>query len=101
MRVRIYQPSRSAMQSGRGSSSDWVMECPRHDRATPDLLMGWQSSSDTTRTVRLSFPTKEEAILYAERYGFDYQVIKSGSRRVERRSYADNFASNRRGSWTH
>ena len=101
MRVRIYQPAKSAMQSGRNKSDHWMLEFPRHDRATPDHLMGWQSSSDTTRTIHMAFPSKEEAIAYAEKYGFDYHVIKTGSRRTKLRGYADNFASNRRQSWTH
>ena len=101
MRVRIYKPSKSAMQSGRNKSDDWVLEFPRHYAATPDMLMGWQSSSDTTRTIRMVFPTKDDAIAYANTYGFDYHVIKSVHRRLKLRAYADNFASGHRQAWTH
>ena len=101
MIVRIYQPTKSAMQSGRSKSEEWMLEFPRNSVALPDRLMGWQSSSDTTRTIHLKFPSKEDAIAYAEKMGMTYHVIKTGSRRTKIRGYADNFAANRRQAWTH
>jgi hypothetical protein len=101
MTVRIYQPAKSAMQSGRSKSTEWVLEFERHDAALPDRLMGWQSSSDTTRTIHLKFASKEDAIAYAEKMGVDYHVIRTGSRRTKLRAYADNFAAGRRQAWTH
>src|SRR3954452_17042404 len=68
MRARIYLPPKSAMQSGR-AGAEWVLH---YDSATPeraDPLMGWIGGGDTQAQVRLSFPTKEEAIAYAERNG--------------------------------
>ena len=38
--------------------------------------MGWTSSGDMRQQVRLSFPTKEEAIAYCERHGIAYQVTE-------------------------
>ena len=101
MRSRIYQKSKTAMQSGRAGTSEWVLEFPRHDRATPDRLMGWQSSSDTLRTVHLKFPSLDDAIAYAETNDIDYIVVKQGYRRRPIRGYADNFAFTKRQSWTH
>jgi hypothetical protein len=101
MRARIYQPAKSAMQSGRSKADQWVLEFPRNDRASPDMLMGWQSSSETAQTIHLAFSTKEEAIAYAEKYGLDYYVIKAGRQRKKLQGYADNFATNRPESWTH
>ena len=69
MQVRIYQPSKSAMQSGRGKTHDWVLE---YEIATPrraEPLMGWIASGDTLNQVRLKFPTKDEAVAFAERKG--------------------------------
>ena len=105
MRSRIYQRAKTAMQSGRAGTSAWILEYPRHVRATPERLMGWHSSSDTLRTVRLAFPSLDDAIAYAETNELDYIVMRQGvgvgGRRVRRRSYADNFAFRRRESWTH
>jgi hypothetical protein len=63
--------------------------------------MGWTSSGDMRQQLRLRFDTKEEAIAYCQRQGIAYQLTEP--KPVARRgmSYADNFAFNRRGSWTH
>ena len=101
MRARIYQPAKSAMQSGRAKTDAWVLEFPRNDRATPDALMGWQSSADTMRTIRLSFASKEEALAYADKAGLAAHVIKTGAHRTRLKAYADNFAAGKRQAWTH
>ena len=101
MRARIYQKAKTAMQSGRADATSWVLEFPRHDRAIPDRLMGWQSSGDTLRCVHLYFDTADAAAAYADSYGIEYTIYRSGSRRPKRRAYADNFAFTRNGAWTH
>ena len=105
MTARIYKPSKTAMQSGRKATvsrgNDWVLEFPRESAARPEWLMGWQSSSDTARQVRIRFPDKQTAIAYAELHNISYQVSETKERRVKPRAYADNFAFNRNGSWTH
>ena len=93
------------MQSGRKATvsrgHQWILEFPRQSAAQPDRLMGWQSSSDTARQVRIRFPDKLTAIAYAVSHNIDYQVIEPKSRRVKPRAYADNFATARNGAWTH
>ena len=101
MQARIYRKAKTAMQSGRVGTAGWVLEFPRHDRAIPDRLMGWQSSGDTLRTVHLHFPSAEEAVAYAEANGLDYTVMRTAGRRPRRRAYADNFDYRRRQPWTH
>jgi hypothetical protein len=99
MTVRIYQPAKTAMQSGM-ASDDWVLE-PETTAAVADPLMGWSGAGSTDAQVRLSFPTKEAAIAYAEREGLAYTVAEPLPRKHIRRSYADNFKFGRLGSWTH
>ena len=105
LKARIYKPSKTAMQSGRNATvsrgHDWVLEFPRQSAAQPDRLMGWQSSSDTGRLVKMRFPDKQAAVAYAESNNIAYQVSEPQSRRVKPRSYADNFAFSRNGAWTH
>ena len=102
MRAHIYQKAKTAMQSGRAQCSDWVLEFPRNAKAVPDKLMGWQSSGDTMRTVRLLFSCQEEAVAYAQAHGVDYIVKRKSSRQGLRpRAYQDNFAYDRRQTWTH
>ena len=105
MSAIIYKPSKTAMQSGRNATvsrgNDWVLEFPRQSAARPDRLMGWQSSSDTARQVKMRFPDKQTAIAYAESHNIAYHVSEPKLRRVKPRAYADNFAFTRNGAWTH
>ena len=89
------------MQSGRGNTRRWVLEFESAARREPDPLMGWTSSGDTRRQLRLFFDTREEAVAHAERNGLDYTVEEPRGRQVRPKSYADNFRYDRIGRWTH
>jgi hypothetical protein len=101
MKVRIYKPSKTAMQSGRANTKRWVLEFEQVAPRTIDPLMGWTSSSDMRQQLRLRFGTKEEAIAYAKRHGLEYQVFETHEAPVRPKAYADNFKWGRLGNWTH
>jgi hypothetical protein len=102
MPVRIYKPSRSAMQSGRAKYDHWVAEFEAAAPRTVDPLMGWTSSNDMNSQVRLTFPTREEAVAYCEREGLAYVVMPEAPvARAIRKSYSDNFKWGRSTNWTH
>lgn len=102
MEARIYKPAKSAMQSGRGNTKEWVLEFvnPGAQRR-PDPLMGWVSIDDTSGQVRLHFDTREQAIAYAEREGFNFTVQEPRERKRLIKSYAENFSADRKQPWTH
>jgi hypothetical protein len=101
MTARIYKPARTAMQSGTAKTHSWLLEYEPEAPRVVEPLMGWTSSTDMKSQIRLRFPTREEAVAYCERKGIAYQV--SEPKEPARRSiaYADNFAFQRRGLWTH
>lgn len=103
MRARIYQPARTAMSSGTAKTKSWVLEFFPAQSRSVDPLMGWTSSSDTQNQVRLSFESKDAALDYAETKGIDavVQDPKKRAPNVRAGGYAENFATNRRGVWTH
>lgn len=102
MRARIYLPPKSAMQSGRAGTDEWVLEFEPNAPRRADPLMGWIGSSNDTQTqVRLRFDTQEEAVRYAEGRAIPYVVERPQIREVRPKAYADNFAYGRRGMWTH
>lgn len=101
MLARIYRPARTAMQSGKAKTQDWVLDFAPASARQADPLMGWISSSDMNGQVRLSFPTKDEAIAYAQRHGIAFQLQEPHTPRVILKAYADNFAANRKQPWTH
>ncbi|WP_207478598.1 ETC complex I subunit [Arenibaculum pallidiluteum] len=95
MNVRIYMPSKTATQSGRGKTRAWMLEYEIETPRRPEPLMGWTSSGDTLNQVRLSFDTREEAIAFAERKGWNYTVYEPHQRRIRPKNYADNFRHDR------
>ncbi|CCG08381.1 ETC complex I subunit [Pararhodospirillum photometricum] len=92
VRVRIYQPAKTAMQSGKGNTRQWVLEFEPTERPLNDALMGWVGSGDVNRQIRLSFASKAEALAYAKRKGYVAQVRDPQVRSPQPKSYADNFA---------
>ncbi|PUB16413.1 ETC complex I subunit [Yoonia sediminilitoris] len=103
MRARIYQPARTAMSSGTAKTKHWVLEYVSETAREVDPLMGWTSSSDTQSQVKLTFDTKEAALHYARDKGIDPVVQEPKRRKANIRpgGYGENFATNRRGVWTH
>ncbi|MCL4189230.1 MAG: ETC complex I subunit [Rhodobacteraceae bacterium] len=102
-RARIYQPARSATQSGQGRTHEWILEFAPAAPCEIDPLMGWTGSGDTQRQVRLRFADRAAAEAYARAHGLDAAVIAPQPRRPNIRpgGYGENFATGRRGSWTH
>ena len=90
-RVRIFQPAKTATQSGLAKTKKWALEFERSVPKSQYPLMGWTSSADMNRQISLSFPTKEAAIAYAVDRDLLYTILEPKSRRVKPKSYADNF----------
>jgi hypothetical protein len=101
MLARIYRPAKTAMQSGKANTKEWVLEFEPESAKLPDPLMGWQQSSDMDGQIRLSFDTLEEAVAYAKRRSIPFQVLEPKPVRRVIKAYADNFAFNRKEPWTH
>lgn len=103
MSARIYKPAKTAMSSGTAKTKDWVLEFLPTQARRIDPLMGWTSSSDMDSQVRLRFESAEAAKSYAKDHGIDAVVLKPKSRKPNIRAggYGENFATNRRGAWTH
>ncbi len=101
MQVRIFQPAKTAMQSGYAGTDKWHIEFAPGAPRVADPLMGWTSSTDTRAQVRLTFDTKAEAITFAEKHGLPYLVEEPHTRKIRPKSYADNFRYDRVGRWTH
>ena len=99
--ARIYQHPKSAMQSGRAKTEEWVLEFPPALARKPDPVMGWIGSADPQAQVRLSFATEAEAVAYAVRKNIGYTLELPKTRIVKPKSYSDNFAFGRSENWTH
>ena len=100
MDARIFKPAKTAMQQGRAGTGRWALEFEPGAREV-EPLMGWTSSRDTRRQLRLWFDSKEEAVAYAKKHGLMYALEEPRERQVRPKAYADNFSYRRLGRWTH
>ncbi len=103
MHARIYQPAKTAMQSGTAKAKGWVLEYLPASAREVDPLMGWTSSGDMEAQVRLRFDTLEAAQAYAAERGIAADVVMPKPRKpnIRPRGYGENFATDRKGVWTH
>lgn len=101
MTARIFKPARVATQSGAANSKSWCLTYEPEGALEVEPLMGWTSSADMNRQIRLTFTTREEAIAYAQRNGLAYRVEDPKPVVQKTQSYSDNFKSTRLGQWTH
>lgn len=103
MRARIYQPAKTAMQSGTAKTQQWVLEFAPAEGQAVDPLMGWTGSGDTQAQVRLRFDSCAAAEAYATEKGIDYTITEPHARKpnIRLRGYGENFATDRKEVWTH
>lgn len=101
MLARIFRPSRTAMQSGTAKAEHWMLIYEPEAALTVEPLMGYCSSGDMRRQIKLSFDSKTDAIAYAERNGIPYQVAVEHESDAKTQSYSDNFRYGRSQPWTH
>lgn len=89
------------MQSGLAGTKYWVLEFAQHQAKAADPLTGWIGGAETETQLRLKFNTSDEAVEYAKARGLEYDLIEPQKRKRIIKSYADNFAADRKDSWTH
>ncbi|KAJ8060137.1 hypothetical protein OCU04_010487 [Sclerotinia nivalis] len=91
--VRIYRPAKTATQSGDWHGHHWRMDwdilSKGHRWENP--LMGWQSSADFMQGTHINFKTKEDAIRFAEKQGYEFFVQEPNERKMAPKAYANNF----------
>lgn len=53
--------------------------------------MGWQSSADYLQGTHLNFVSRDDAIHFAQKQGYEYFVQEPNERRIVPKAYANNF----------
>ena len=89
-KAKIYKPAKTAMQSGRRNTKNWLLEFDTLNTGI-NPLMGWETSQDTMSEIKLEFPNKEQAINYAKKNNIDYYVLDPQKSKIIKKSYAENF----------
>lgn len=93
--VRIYKPAKTATQSGIAKTDEWLVEFESSDQLKNENLMGWISSSDTRKQLRLEFDNLEEAIKFAKSKGLKYTIATPTQKTFRPKNYALNFTCQR------
>ena len=88
--AKIYKPTKTAMQSGKRNTKNWLLEFDTLNTGI-DPLMGWETSQDTMSEIKLEFSSKEQAIKYAKKNNINYYVVEPQKNKIIKKSYADNF----------
>jgi len=89
----IYIPVKTAMQSGRGKQKTWVLEFKTRDPHT-NSFMGWESSNDTLKEVKLKFTSKDKAVDYANANDINYSIVEPKKKKFVIKLYQENFTKN-------
>ncbi len=78
------------MQSGTSKFDKWIIEFIV-DKPGINPLMGWESSTDTYGELSLEFKSKQLAINYAKKNRINFEIIEPNIKKINKKSYADNF----------
>lgn len=89
----IYRPAKTATQSGNWHGHHWRMDWDilQKGHRWENPLMGWQSSADYLQGTHLNFKSREDAIHFADKQGYEYFVQEPNERRMVPKAYANNF----------
>jgi hypothetical protein len=91
MAASIFQRPKSAMQSGKAQTDQWVLQFAPAEARKADPLMGWTGSGDTQVQVELKFPTCAAAQEYAKKHGIAARIHETPEKTLKIQAYADNF----------
>ncbi|KAK5011109.1 hypothetical protein LTR28_005654 [Elasticomyces elasticus] len=83
----------TATQSGDWHGHQWRMDWDvlQKGHRWENPLMGWQSSADFMQGTHLTFKTKDDAIQFAHKQGYEYFVQEPNERRFVPKAYANQF----------
>lgn len=90
-RALIRRPPRSVTSSAPQTQRPWVLSFERRKPQRIEPPMGWTSDNDPMVQVRMSFPTREAAVSYAERNGLVYRVLEDHETSAREACAAERF----------
>ncbi|XP_076443594.1 NADH dehydrogenase [ubiquinone] iron-sulfur protein 4, mitochondrial-like [Babylonia areolata] len=93
--VRIFVPARSAMQSGTYGMRRWKIEFDVRER-WENPLMGWTSTGDPLSNMEVTFASKEDAMAFCEKNGWQFFIEEPKQTSFKKKSYGANFSWDKR-----
>ncbi|GAA5830322.1 hypothetical protein JCM5353_007591 [Sporobolomyces roseus] len=91
--VRIFRPSPPATQSAKATSHHWRVDWDvlQGSGRWENPLMGWASSADYMQGTHVKFNSKQEAIAFCEKQGWEFYVQEPNVQKFVTKSYANNY----------
>ena len=74
------------MQSGLKKTKLWIIEFEFDPSLQKDVLMGWNSSKNTTKQLKLNFDNLDDAILWCQKNSYEYKVVDQTYKQVKPKS---------------
>ncbi len=90
-RFLIFQPPKSAMQSGLLNTKKWCLTNCEMNESFINSRFCWLGSSNPERQIRLFFDTLDSAERFAKKNKYKYEIQKTNKRHIIKKSYAKNF----------
>ena len=87
----IFQPTKSAMQSGLKNSRRWCLSNNDINESFINSIFCWNGSSNPEKQIKLFFDDLESAINFAKKNDYDFEVQIPNKRSLIKKSYAENF----------
>ncbi len=92
MQAKIIQHGKSSNQGAPIPKTHWVIEFDTEAGSIfSDKLTGWLSAIDMKNEIKLKFPSLSAAEEFAKENAIEYEVIEPNSKKLVKKTYADNF----------
>ncbi|OAQ29580.1 hypothetical protein K457DRAFT_74787 [Linnemannia elongata AG-77] len=90
---RIFKACKAATQSGITNTEVWRLDFDTELQAGrfENELIGWASSADYMQALQMKFISKEDAIAFADKQGWEFTVQEPNQKVFKKKVYADNF----------
>ena len=66
-----------------------------------ETLKQSSEAKDTKTQIKIYFNTLEEAVEWAKKNDYQFEIISSQDRKIIPKKYSDNFSFNKKEPWTH
>jgi hypothetical protein len=93
MKVKIFRPAKSAMQSGKKGKKWLMIPVEEANVRSINPLLGWVSVGNSLSQLRLEFQSKEAAVEFAKSRNFEFEIEEPKIASVKQKSYAGNFTN--------
>lgn len=91
VKVKIYNPDIGVTSYGKSEKRWFLKFVESKNTRSIDSAVGWTSIENPESQVKLRFDSKDLAVKYAEKEGYDYVVLDQKETKIRKKSYQENF----------